>query len=301
MVKLPDATKKAIAEIVTEHQQESAKVEKYYLKIYSRKDVDPLFPTTSEGSAKRHVWATRLLKNEFASRQATEEKNILIFGRGPVNAFKDQQPSTRLWVFDYNKKTKSVMTLNKRMLLAKIKDTLFLDTLTLFAKYPNVELVQQSDGWMNIDERAVPFPDPEPLNSTPEEILTKLGIKAVTQDQLGDINNLSNRTSEGKWIYSDIKVIRNVQIAFGSVFEIDVDGIKFKKCSFGFNDDTTKGYTTDSGTEIPQIIRTYADGMFYNPKGSEGDVYGTIRLKQDKSLSFECCYFDCKLQVPEQS
>lgn len=295
MVKLPNTTKKEISDIVDEHQQDATKVEKYYLKIYSRKDVDPLFPTTTEGIARRHVWATRLLKNEFASRKATEEKNILIFGRGPVNAFKNQQPDCRLWVFDYNSKEKYVMTLNKRLLLAKA-----LENITLFAKYNNIELIPQSDGWMGIDDRAFPFPDPEPMNATPEEIFNKLRVKSITQDQLGDINNLSKRTSEGKFIYSDIKVIRNIQIAFGSVFEVDVDGIKFNKCSFGFSDDTTKGYTTDGGTEIPQIIRTYADGIFYNPKGSEGDVYGTLRLKQDKSLSFECCYFDCKMAVPEE-
>jgi len=290
--KVPEESKRILDWIINKFTLREKKVMAYYWGKYNDPQLGKLYKNDAAGQTAKHEWARRMTRSEFEGKTPTEEKNVFFFGKGSISF---EPPSCRLWVYDVNSKQKSCITLKYDVIA-----TGFLDEFVLFQNYKNIELVPgSSEGWMGLDDRSLPLPDPEPLMRkgamlTPSDILTGLKIKKIRIADLNDLKNWSRRTSDGKgFVYSDLRCIPNVLVTSSGVNDKEYKGFKYKSGYMRFTDHSVEdGFTLENGVSVPGYLTAFIPESAVVSEGSTGNIYGAIRFNKNKKLAFEFAYFD---------
>jgi len=298
--KIPDESKKILDWIIQKFNLREKKVLDYYWSKYNDPQLAKIYKNDPAGQALKHEWARRMTRSEFESRTPTEEKNVFFFGKGSISFI---PPSCRLWVYDLNAKERACITLSYDVIA-----TGFLEELVLFQNYKGIELAPGgTEGWMRLDERSLPLPEPEPIMRkgsilTPSQIMAGLKVKKIRIADLNETKNWSRRTSsegkDGGYIYSDIRCIPNVLIAASGVKDHEYKGFKWRSGWMRFTDHSTEGFTLDNGVTVPAYITAFCPEEAVEPQGSIGDIYGTVRVNKKKQLAFDFAYFDSILKYP---
>jgi len=294
MSTIPEDSNETIAYIVEKYSQTTAKVEKEYWKLWNQPFLNKMFKDTPADIKARHSYTKDMLRADYQTKQPTTEAVIIAFGKGGISAFPGQAPSSRIWVINTKTKTKSCVNIDYEVIEKGL-----LEQLLLFNQYSGVDVVPQSDGWMGLDDRALPLPDPQPISSPATKFFEKLKIPVVTIKQLGLKDKRSGTTTDGKYKYADIRCLRDVTIARSSITEKEYKGWKYNSGFMMFTDNTNEDeFTTQDGISVPKSLVCYPHPEFCYPKYTQGDAYGVIRVDQKKVLRFDLCYFDAH-RIPD--
>lgn len=294
MSQIPDDSNDTIEYIVNKYSQTTDKVEKEYWKLWNQPFLNKMFKDTPADVKARHSYTKDMLRADYQTRSPTSEAIIIPFGKGGISAFPGQAPSSRIWVINTKTKTKSCVNLQYEVIEKGI-----LDQMLLFNQYSDIQVVPQSDGWMGIDERAIPLPEPQPISSPPTKFFEKLKIPNVQIRELGLKEKRSGLTTDGKYKYADIRCIRDVTVARSGISDKEYKGWKYQTGFLMFTDNTNEDeFTTQDGISVPKALVCYPHPEYCYPKYTQGDAYGVIRVDGKKVLRFDLAYFDA-LRIPD--
>lgn len=293
---VPDESKQLIDSICQVHSQDPTKVEREYWKLFNQGFLNKMYKNTPSDLKARHDWTKDMLQADYKTKRPTDERTIIPFGKGGISSFPNQEPSARLWIVDMTSKKKAVLNLDYELLKNG-----FLDNVIPFNQYVGMLLVPQSDGWMGVDERVFPIPDATPVGGDPSKFFEKIKIQTVTTKQLGDPKFRTRTTTDGKYVYADIKCIRDVTIAKSNKTPAKYEDFEFIRGTVAFADKSNDGYTTNDGIEIPSSLFSFCHPDFCYPKYTRGDAYGVIRIDTKKALRFDLCNFIPTGPIPDHS
>lgn len=291
---LPKKSQDVIRGISLKFHEKVENVMQIYQSYYNSKAFKERFSNTSEGVMERHEWALQFVIDNYKAKTPPDIRNLIFFGKSPINAFSIDDIHIRLWAVDTQ--TEEILLLRGDYDAIKSGD---IEQIIFFVEYESVIL--EPDIRLDFQLKQDNFP----MMTTnfvinKQRFFQKMGIKRLQMENLQIKSNFSFKDDKGYYDFTDIRCIPGCTFTKGIIIPRSIGDFKYKLGQIFITDNSTDGFTTDDGLTIPPYFMCWVHPDYVYPENTVANAYGIIRLNKEEDVTFDLIYVDVLVEGIEK-
>jgi len=292
---LPKKSQDVIKGISLKFHEKVENIVLFYQSYYNSKIFKERFSNTPEGVIERHNWALEFVIDSYKAKSPPDIRNLIFFGKSPINAFSVDDIHIKFWVVDTQ--TKEILLVKKCRGEIESEDV---DQIIFFIEYDSVMLEPDTKLDFQMKRNNFPMMTTNYVLIGRQQFFQKLGIKRIQMKNLRTESAFSLKNDNGYYDLTDIRCIPECTFTRSASISKSISGFEYELGQIFITDGSTDEYTTDDGLTIPSNFMCWVHPDYIYPKNTIADIYGVIRLNKKGEVVMDVVYVDVRVEGIEK-